>query len=85
MVLVEVAVQPTFVAMDGDTVVEKLVHPIVMIPANEWPTYSSERFPREVKAWQTQLDRESGPKLSPKPKLSPNRATRRAKAKATKP
>jgi hypothetical protein len=32
---------------DGDTITE-LEHPVTVIPAAEWPTYSSERFPRNV-------------------------------------
>jgi hypothetical protein len=72
--LVKVAVQPFFVLDDGDSITE-IDHAATLIPASEWPTYSSERFPREVKTWQSQLDRESGPKLSP------NRAARRTKAK----
>jgi hypothetical protein len=76
--LVKVQVQPLFVLDDGETITE-VEHGATVIPAGEWPTYSSERFPREVKTWQAQLDREGGPKSSP------NRATRRAKAKAAKP
>jgi hypothetical protein len=55
--LVKVLVQPVFLLDDGEDVTE-LEHPAVAIPASEWPTYSSERFPAEVKAWQAQLDAE---------------------------
>lgn len=53
--LVKVLVQPVFVLDDGENVTE-LEHPAVAIPAAEWPTYSSERFPAEVEAWQKQID-----------------------------
>lgn len=55
--LVKVAVQPYFILDDGENITE-LEHPATVIPASEWPTYSSERFPREVQAWQEQLDHE---------------------------
>ena len=47
--LVKVLVQPVFVLDDGESIVE-LEHPATAIPASEWPTYSSERFPAEVQA-----------------------------------
>jgi hypothetical protein len=72
--LVKVIVQPVFVLDDGEHIIE-IEHQPTMIPAVEWPTYSSERFPREVKEWQAQLDREN------EPKTTANRAGRRAKAK----
>lgn len=53
--LVKVHVQPVFVVDDGENITE-IEHPPVTIPAAEWATYSSERFPAEVKAWQDQLD-----------------------------
>ena len=53
--LVKVLVQPYFVLDAGENVTE-VEHPPTMIPASEWPTYSSERFPAEVAAWQAQLD-----------------------------
>lgn len=53
--LVKVIVQPVFIIDDGDTV-EEVEHPPVAIPASEWPTYSAERFPAEVAAWQAELD-----------------------------
>jgi len=68
--LVKVAVQPFFVIDDGESIVET-EHPAIMIPGDEWPTYSSERFPREQAEWQARLDAED----------KPNRATRRRKAK----
>jgi hypothetical protein len=73
LALRRVIVQPEFVLIDGDKVTD-VEHPAVAIPADEWPTYSSERFPREVAAWQAQIDAETAPK--------PNRAARRAKAKS---
>lgn len=57
--LVKVRVQPVFVLLDGDEVTE-VAHPVVTIPAAEWPTYSSERFPAEVEAWQQRIDAEQG-------------------------
>lgn len=57
--LVKVIVQPVFVLDDGDSI-EEIAHPAVVIPASEWPTYSSERFQREVAAWQAELDRPQG-------------------------
>jgi hypothetical protein len=56
--LVKVVVQPVFVLDDGENITE-VEHQPTVIPANEWPTYSSVRFPREVEAWQVQLDGES--------------------------
>lgn len=53
--LVKVFVQPVFVLDDGETITE-IEHPPVAIPATDWPTYSGERFPAEVAAWQAQLD-----------------------------
>jgi hypothetical protein len=68
--LVKVLVQPVFVLDDGDTV-EEIEHPAIAIPASEWPTYSGERFPREVGEWEAVLNAEE---VSP-----PNRAQRRAR------
>jgi hypothetical protein len=56
--LVKVIVQPVFVLDDGENVSE-VDHGATVIPAAEWPTYSSERFPREVAEWQARLDAES--------------------------
>lgn len=56
--LIEVAVQPVFVLDDGENIT-RLDTPAVVIPASEWPTYSSERFPREVAEWQAKLDAEA--------------------------
>jgi hypothetical protein len=53
--LLKVVVQPVFVLDDGETLIE-VEHPATVIPAAEWPTYSSERFPREVREWQSKLD-----------------------------
>jgi hypothetical protein len=53
--LVKVAVQPFFVLDDGESI-EEIEHPATVIPASEWPTYSGDRFPREVAEWQERLD-----------------------------
>jgi hypothetical protein len=53
--LVKVAVQPFFVLDDGETITE-VDHGTTVIPATEWSTYSSERFPRELAEWQARLD-----------------------------
>jgi len=53
--LVEVRVQPVFMLDDGETL-EPVEHPVTVIPASEWASYSGERFPREVAAWQSKLD-----------------------------
>jgi hypothetical protein len=53
--LVKVIVQPVFVLDDGETITE-VEHPAIAIPAAEWPDYSAVRFPKEVEAWQAQLD-----------------------------
>jgi hypothetical protein len=53
--LVKVIVQPVFMLDDGTTLTE-VEHPSTVIPAEEWPTYSGERFPREVAEWQERLD-----------------------------
>jgi hypothetical protein len=53
--LLKVVVRPVFVLDDGETLVE-VEHPATVIPAAEWPNYSSERFPREVGEWQRRLD-----------------------------
>ena len=71
--LVKVIVQPVFVLDDGENVTE-LDHPPVAIPASEWPTYSSDRFPREVAEWEASMN---DTPTSTRP--APNRAARRAK------
>lgn len=53
--LVKVAVQPFFILDDGEMITE-VDHSPTVIPASEWATYSSERFPREVAEWQARLD-----------------------------
>lgn len=58
LALRRVIVQPEFVLIDGDKVTD-VPHQAIAIPAEEWPTYSSERFPAEVEAWQAQIDAES--------------------------
>jgi len=57
--LVKVVVQPVFVLDDGETIAEVPVEQPIHIPAAEWPIYSSERFPREVAAWQARIDSEA--------------------------
>jgi hypothetical protein len=57
--LVKVLVQPVFVLDHGDHITE-VEHGVVAIPADEWPSYSSERFPREVREWQQRIDAEHG-------------------------
>lgn len=56
--LVKVLVQPVFMLDDGETLTE-LEHAAVAIPPDEWPTYSSERFPAELAAWEKQLNKPS--------------------------
>lgn len=56
--LVKVIVQPVFVLDDGENVTE-IEHAPVAIPAAEWSTYSSERFPAEVATWQAAIDAEN--------------------------
>lgn len=56
--LIKVIVQPVFVLDDGENVTE-VEHGAIAIPASEWPAYSGERFPREVEAWQAQIDAEA--------------------------
>jgi hypothetical protein len=67
---VKTIVQHVFVVDDGDSLVEH-VEPPNAIPAADWPTYSSDRFSRELAEWE---ERE---RLNAKPSV-PNRATRRA-------
>jgi hypothetical protein len=55
--LVKVMVQPVFMVDDGETLTE-IEHAAIAIPAAEWPTYSSERFPRETEAWEKSLNEE---------------------------
>lgn len=53
--LVKVVVQPVFMIDDGVNITE-VEQPPVAIPAAEWPTYSNERFPREVAEWQERIN-----------------------------
>jgi len=53
--LVKVIVQPVFMLDDGTNLTE-IEHAATAIPAEEWPTYSSERFPQELAAWQARID-----------------------------
>lgn len=56
--LVKVVVQPFFVVDDGESITE-VEHQPTVIPASEWPTYSSGRFEIEVEEWQSRLDSEN--------------------------
>jgi hypothetical protein len=80
--LIQVAVQPKFALDDGETL-EEIEHSVVVIPAAEWPTYSSERFPREVAAWQKQIDAEAETQVQEQAQArgqpKSNRAARRGK------
>ena len=74
----KVLVQPVFSIEDEEGYLEDIEHPVVEIPAREWPTYSAERFPREVEAWQAQLDQDGdGAGASP-----PNGAAHRERARS---
>ena len=57
--VVKVIVQPVIVLDDGEQITE-IEHGSVAIPAAEWPTYSSERFPREIAEWQARIDADTG-------------------------
>lgn len=72
--LIKVLVQPHFVLDDGE-VIEEIEHPVITIPASEWPTYSSDRFSDEVENWEKELN-------SP-PNRAERRRTKKKKAKAT--
>lgn len=76
--LVKVAVQPFFVLDDGETI-EELEHPATVIPANEWETYSGERFPREVAEWQARIEEEAKVQTAPE-KVKRERVQRKPKA-----
>jgi len=54
--LLKVLVQPVFALDDGENLDPMPEHRVVEIPASEWPTYSSERFPREMVQMQRDLD-----------------------------
>lgn len=53
--LVEVRVQPILVLDDGEHL-KPVPHKVVNVQGADWPTYSSERFPRELAAWQARID-----------------------------
>lgn len=53
--LLKIAVKPFFIIDDGENVTE-VDHPVTIIPSNEWSTYSSERFPREVSNWENEIN-----------------------------
>lgn len=59
--LVKVLVQPVVMLDDGSTLTE-VEHPAVAIPADEWATYSGERFPAEMMAWEKALNEPPAPK-----------------------
>jgi hypothetical protein len=54
--LIKVLVQP-IVILDHGSHVDEIDHPAIAIPASDWPTYSSERFPSEMRKWQAELDK----------------------------
>jgi hypothetical protein len=57
--LVKVAVQPFFILDGGGEDIVEIEHPVTIIPANEWKTYSSERFQREIEEWQKKINEEN--------------------------
>jgi hypothetical protein len=59
--LLKVIVQPVWVVEGDDRTLSEIEHPAVTIPASEWPTYSSERFPREVRDWEQRLNSQENP------------------------
>lgn len=69
--LIDVDVIGHFVLDDGKTIT-RLPDQAATIPADEWETYSSVRFPHEVEEWEQRLN-------TPEPK--PNREQRRAREK----
>jgi hypothetical protein len=92
--LLDVTVEPRF-ALDGgehlrplhrDDLAQLGILIVATIPSSEWPTYSSERFPREVREWQERID--NNPSLlaammgEPPPPLPADRAERRPKRRA---
>jgi hypothetical protein len=72
-----VLVQPVFSLEDGEGNLTDLEHAVVQIPASEWSSYSSERFPREVAEWQAQLD--ASLDVQSEPPSTSSRAARRAR------
>lgn len=56
--LVEVVIQPVVMIDDG-TSLRPIEHQPVAIPADLWPTYSSERFPQELAAWEAHINAEA--------------------------
>lgn len=55
--LVKVIVQPVVVIDDGESLTE-VDHPAIAIPAEDWHTYSSERFAAEMREWEARLNAE---------------------------
>ncbi len=62
-----VLVQPVFLLDDGENLTDVQYgtdahgnpikdHPVLTIPANEWPAYSTSRFPHEVAEWQARIN-----------------------------
>lgn len=78
--LVSVVVQPVIVEDDLKTgSLKPIDHDPVVVPAEEWPTYSSDRFPREMKEWEDRIN-------SPDPNSkSPNVRVRRSQQRTRKP
>jgi hypothetical protein len=81
--LVKVLVQPVVMIDDGETLTE-FPHPALEIPASEWPTYSSERFPREIAAWQDSLNAPPEPEPKPARRPAPKRRPAAKKGAAKK-
>ena len=82
LVLTKVVLQPYFTLVDGDTGVE-ITHPVVEVPAKNWPAYSGTTFPEQLKEWRAQVETD-GPialadVIATPVKAKPNRAARRAK------
>lgn len=53
--LVKVLVKPVFMLDYGDKL-EEVDHDTIEISAIDWPIYSSDKFPNEVKQWEEKLN-----------------------------
>lgn len=74
---VKIRVQPVFVLDHGDRLEEVVYgldergqpikdHAVIEVSMAEWPTYATDRFVREVAAWQERLDAEQPKKPGPR-------------------